>query len=198
MKICGGVAVFFLELLVLALALSMDAFAVSVCRGLCMRRWSIKRALVIGVYFGFFQAVMPLIGFLAGQLFADAIASFDHWVTFALLGFIGAKMIRESRAKTDASCDDEEPNLSVKVMLPLALATSVDALAAGITLAFQRVDIIPAVALIGVTTLILSAAGTKIGQLFGARLKSRAELLGGVILILMGLRILLEHAGVFG
>lgn len=182
------------ELLILAVGLSMDAFAVAVCKGLCMRRFRWKYALLVGVYFGIFQALMPLAGYFLASLFANRIQAYDHWIAFVLLGFIGGKMINDSFDKKDeTTCDADGASFGVRVMLPLALATSIDAMAMGITFAFLRTNIAAAVSLIGAVTLILSAAGVKIGHKFGARFESKAELIGGVLLILMGLKILLEH-----
>ena len=202
----------FIELFLLAVGLSMDAFAVAVCAGLTMTRINMKKTFIIGLYFGVFQAVMPLIGYLAATLFADRIIAYDHWIAFALLAFLGGKMIAGSfkqegcpdRICPDGTCDDracpggEKPDTretSVKPaqMLPLALATSIDALAVGVSFAFLRVSIVPAVSFIGITTLVLSLAGVKIGNVFGTRFKSKAELAGGIILVLIGLNILIEH-----
>ncbi len=181
------------ELFFIAVGVSMDAFAVSVCKGLSMQKMCWKNAWLAGVYFGGFQMLMPLAGYLLGTGFQDKITSIDHWIAFILLGAIGANMIKESfsgEAEGDCSFD-------VKTMLLLAVATSIDALAVGVTFAFLRVDILPAVALIGATTFVLSAAGVRVGNVFGSRYKSKAELAGGVILIFMGTKILLEHLGVF-
>ncbi|MDY4610819.1 MAG: manganese efflux pump MntP family protein [Sphaerochaetaceae bacterium] len=182
------------ELIVIAVGLSMDAFAVSVCKGLSVQKVSIRHMLIAGLYFGGFQALMPASGYLLGIQFQTLITNVDHWVAFALLGLIGFNMIRESRSQEEC-CND---SFSFKTMLPLAVATSIDALAVGISFAFLQVDIIPAVCSIGAITFLFSAAGVKIGNVFGAKYKSKAELLGGIILILMGLKILLEHLGVFG
>ena len=181
------------ELFILAIGLSMDAFAVAVCKGLAMERISLKNAGIVGLWFGGFQALMPLIGYLLGYSFSDAIQSVDHWIAFALLGLIGLNMIKESR-----SCETEETCgcLAFKEMFTMAVATSIDALAVGITFAFLTVDIVPAVSMIGVTTFILSMVGVKVGSVFGAKYKSKAELAGGIILILLGTKILLEHLGV--
>jgi len=185
----------FLALFLLAIGLSMDAFAVSICTGLTMPKATIKKAAVVGVYFGVFQAVMPLIGFAAAYRFAEMIVAFDHWIAFGLLCFLGARMIIGSFKKEEQP--DKEASIGPKRMLPLAVATSIDALAVGISFAFLHVSIIPAVLFIGVTTLIISAVGVKVGNIFGTRFKSKAELAGGIILILIGLNILLEHLGVF-
>ena len=180
------------ELLVLAVGLSMDAFAVSVCKGLALRRVGAKECLTAGVWFGAFQALMPLLGFFLGATFADKITAVDHWIAFALLGLIGANMIRESFGEADGVSSAMTP----AAMLPLAVATSIDALAVGVTFALLTIRIIPAVATIGVITCALSALGVKLGSIFGARWRSRAELAGGVILILLGTKILLEHLGI--
>ena len=180
----------FWELLILAVGLSMDAFAVAVCKGLSIRALMPRHAAVVGLWFGAFQALMPLIGWLLGAAFADMIAAVDHWIAFALLAFIGGNMIREALGGDEEDCD---PSLAPMTMLVLAVATSIDALAVGVTFAFLQVDILPAVLFIGVTTFILSAAGVKVGAVFGSRFKSKAELAGGLILIGMGIKILLEH-----
>jgi len=186
----------FFVLFVLAVGLSMDAFAVAICKGLSMTKASIKNAVIVGLYFGIFQAGMPLLGYAIASRFADMITAFDHWIAFGLLCFLGIKMIVGS-FKRDKQ-PDREASLSFKEMLPLAVATSIDALAVGVSFAFLQVDIIPAVLFIGVTTFLLSAAGVKIGSIFGARFKSKAELAGGIILILIGVNILLEHLGIIG
>lgn len=181
-------------LFIIAVGLSMDAFAVSICKGLSVKQLKLRHMMITGLYFGGFQALMPLVGYLLGIQFEHLITSIDHWIAFVLLSLIGLNMIKESRG------DAEELNdsFSLKTMLPLAVATSIDALAVGITFAFLRVNILYAVVFIGITTFVLSAAGVKIGQLFGTRFKSRAELAGGIVLILMGLKILLEHLGILG
>ena len=181
------------ELFLIAVGLSMDAFAVSICKGLSVRRARPGHMLCVGLYFGGFQALMPAIGYLLGTQFDSLIESVDHWIAFVLLGFIGGNMIREALGHEEESLDD---SFSFKTMLPLAVATSIDALATGVTFAFLRVNIVPAVLFIGCTTFALSAAGLKIGNVFGAKYKSRAELFGGVVLVLMGCKILLEHLGV--
>jgi putative Mn2+ efflux pump MntP len=188
------------ELFILAVGLSMDAFAVSICKGLCMRKVTVKKAGIVGLYFGAFQAGMPLLGYALGVQFQDRITALDHWIAFVLLGLIGANMVREALSKGEEDCacpTDEKEELGVKNMLLLAVATSIDALAVGVTFAFLKVQIIPAVSFIGIITFSLSAAGVKIGNVFGVRYKSKAELAGGIILILMGTKILLEHLGVF-
>ena len=178
------------ELFVLAVGLSMDAFAVSICKGLSIRRLELRHALIVGAWFGAFQALMPAIGWLLGSAFADMIVAVDHWIAFVLLALIGGNMIREALGKDEEDCD---PSLAPMAMLLLAVATSIDALAVGITFAFLRVDVVSAVTLIGLCTFAISAAGVKIGNVFGSRYKSRAELAGGVVLVLIGLKILLEH-----
>lgn len=184
-----------LELFVIAVGLSMDAFAVSICKGLSVRELKPKHALAVGVYFGGFQMLMPLIGFALGVRFQSFITSIDHWIAFVLLGLIGANMIRESREQDEENLSD---SFSFGTMLPLAVATSIDALAVGVTFAFLQVSILPAVCFIGATTFILSCIGIRIGHVFGLKYKSRAELFGGAVLILMGIKILLEHLGVLG
>lgn len=181
------------ELLLLAVGLSMDALAVSICKGLSIQALKPRHAVTVGLWFGVFQALMPSIGYLLGSAFTDMITSVDHWIAFVLLAIIGGNMIRESRDKEEENCSS---SLAFGEMLMLAIATSIDALAVGVTFAFLRVNLLPAVTLIGVCTFLISAAGVKIGNVFGARYKSKAELLGGVVLILIGLKILLEHLGV--
>ena len=187
----------FFELLLLAVSLSMDAFAVSLCNGLSMPKASVKAGLVCGSWFGLFQALMPLCGFFLGSLFADKIEAVDHWVAFGLLGLIGANMLKEAFEKKEECCGCKEADLSVKAMFPMAVATSIDALAVGIGLAMTGgVNIWLAVGLIGVVTFLFSGVGVKVGSLFGARFEKKAQILGGVMLILLGLKILLEHLGV--
>jgi len=200
------------ELFLIAVGLSMDTFAISICMGLTLPKADMKKALIVGLYFGIFQAAMPLIGYMAAIIFADKIIAYDHWIAFALLCFLGGRMLAGSLKKEgcsdrvcpDGMCGDrvcpggkkpDRTEASVKParMLPLALATSIDALAVGVSFAFLRVRIVPAVSLIGITTFALSLAGVKIGKVFGAKLKSKAELAGGIILILIGVKILLEH-----
>lgn len=183
----------FVSLLLLAIGLSMDAFAVAVCKGLATRELNWKHMIIVGLWFGGFQALMPTLGYFLGAMFEQYITAVDHWVAFILLGLIGANMIRESR-----SCEEEEVDASFafKPMLLMAVATSIDALAAGIPLPALDVNIIMAAAFIGVCTFTLSAVGVKVGNIFGARFKSAAELTGGVILVLLGTQILLEHLGI--
>lgn len=182
----------FWELLLLGVGLSMDAFAVSVCKGLAVQRADQKTAAVCGLWFGFFQALMPVIGFFLGRIFADAIEAMDHWVAFGLLSIVGINMIKEALEDEESSADAD---LSPKAMLPLAVATSIDALAVGVSLAMAEVNIWTAVTLIGVTTFLLSAAGSLAGGAFGRKYEKKAEIFGGVTLILLGLKILLENLG---
>lgn len=186
------------ELFILAVGLSMDAFAVSVCKGLCLKKIRFRDALTAGLWFGVFQAGMPLIGYFLGAQFREQITAIDHWIAFALLGLIGGNMIREAcsrKGDVEVTCkaDGGESELNPKSMFMLAIATSIDALAVGITFAFLNVSIVPAVSFIGIVTLVCSTAGMYIGHSFGAKLKSKAELGGGIILVLIGLKILLEH-----
>ena len=184
-----------IELFFIAVGLSMDAFAVSICKGLACREQNLRHNLLAGLYFGGFQGLMPAIGWLLGVRFSAAITSIDHWIAFVLLGLIGANMIRESREHDEENLSD---SFSFGTMLPLAVATSIDALAVGVTFAFLQVSILPAVCFIGATTFVLSCIGIRIGHVFGLKYKSRAELFGGAVLILMGIKILLEHLGVLG
>lgn len=204
-----------LELFLIAIGLSMDAFAVAVCAGLTMPRATIKKSLIIGLYFGVFQALMPFIGYMLATQFADKIMSYDHWISFILLCLIGGKMIIESFKKagcpdrecpvetcTDRECpggqrpNTEEMSLKPAKMLPLAIATSIDALAVGVSFAFLKVNIISAVFSIGIITLAISMMGVKIGNVFGTRFRSKAEIIGGIILVLIGLKIVFEHLGI--
>lgn len=186
------------ELLLTAVALSMDAFAVSACKGLNMRRVNWRHALIFGLFFGGFQAFMPLIGWLLGKQFERLITGIDHWLVFGLLGFIGGKMIYDAlKGGKEAACETEE-KLDIKELIVLSFATSIDALAVGISFAFLKVEILPSVAVIGVTTCLLSVLGVAVGQRFGVKYRDKATLVGGVVLILIGLKILLEHLGVFG
>ena len=183
-----------LDLFILAVGLSMDAFAVSVCKGLSLGKIKPKHMCIAGAWFGGFQALMPLIGYFLGSFFAEMIEKYDHWVAFVLLAIIGGNMIKESFGK-DEKVDS---SMDVKSMLLLAIATSIDALAVGVTFAFFQVQIVPAVSFIGVITFIFSAVGVKIGSLFGTKYKSKAELFGGIVLVLIGIKILLEGIGVLG
>ena len=184
-----------LELFLVAVGLSMDAFAVAVCKGLALRKVNWRQMALVGLWFGGFQALMPLLGYFVGVQFKDQITFIDHWIAFALLAVIGGNMVWESFSKEE-ECPDA--SLNVKAMLPMAIATSIDALAVGVGFAFLDVNIGAAVSFIGVITFLLSMVGVKVGSLFGAKYKSKAELVGGVILILLGLKILLEHLGVLG
>lgn len=184
------------ELLLLALGLSMDAVAVSICKGLSTNTLSAKNALLVGAWFGGFQALMPLIGYFLSTQFTEHIQTYSHWITFALLTAIGINMIREALTKKDRDAkNDNSFSLSVKAMFLMAVATSIDALAVGVTFAFLQVAILPAVLTIGVMTFVLSVVGVKIGNMFGARFQSPAEILGGVILCGLGIKILLDHFG---
>lgn len=180
------------ELFLLAVGLSMDAFAVSVCKGLSVKHVKPKHLLIAGLYFGGFQALMPVIGYFAGSYFTDIISDYDHWIVFILLAFIGGSMIKEAFGKEE----DLNDSFGFKTMLLLAIATSIDALAVGVSFAFLQVNIIYAASFIGVITFILSAIGIKIGNMFGMRYKAKAEIAGGIILILIGLKVLLEHLGI--
>ena len=180
----------FFTLFILAVGLSMDAFAVAICKGLAMKKMSWKNAVIVGLWFGGFQALMPAIGYFLGVQFADKITSIDHWIAFILLALIGGNMVREALSKEE---EEASASLDVKTMFIMAVATSIDALAVGITFAFLDQNMPVAVSLIGVTTFLLSMAGVKIGSVFGAKYKAKAEFAGGVILILLGLKILLEH-----
>lgn len=193
------------ELLVLAIGLSMDAFAVSVCKGLETKKITIKQMMLAGLWFGGFQALMPVIGYFLGQAFAEAIKKYDHWVAFALLAFIGVNMVKEAFSDEGADEGNSDKNsgevcgrncFGVKTMFIMAVATSIDALAVGVTFAFLKVNIVAAVSFIGVITFVFSFAGVKIGNIFGAKYEKRAQMTGGIILILIGLKILLTHLGV--
>jgi len=177
-----------LELILLSVGLAMDAFAVSVCKGLALQKIRIKHMLICGAWFGGFQALMPLLGWLLGSRFSRYIEKFDHWIAFILLALIGANMIREAVSGKE---EDVDSSLKFGEMFLMAVATSIDALAVGVSFAFLNVSIVPAVTCIGVITFVISAIGVKIGSIFGARYKARAEIAGGVILIIIGLRILL-------
>ncbi len=179
-----------LDLIITGIALSMDAFAVSIGKGLSVKSLQVRHSLIVGTYFGGFQALMPLLGFILASSFAEYIRRFDHWIAFTLLALIGANMIREALTGGD---EKENASFGIKTMLPLALATSIDALATGVTFAMTRTNIWIAIAISGATTFLFSAAGLKIGNVFGNKYRAKAELLGGVILILMGIKILIEH-----
>ena len=183
----------FVELLLIAIGLSMDAFSVSICKGLTTKKFSWRMALVCGLWFGFFQALMPIIGYFLGAQFQEMIEAYDHWIAFGLLFLIGANMIREAVWGKEESQDG---SLGFKTMLLLAIATSIDALAVGVSFACIRVKLWSSVIVIGLTTFVFSVLGVKIGNVFGSKFKKNAEIFGGIILILIGLKILLEHLGV--
>jgi putative Mn2+ efflux pump MntP len=180
-----------LEIILIAIGLSMDAFAVSIVLGLSVKAPKKIQYIIPGLYFGFFQALMPLTGYFAGTLFADKIQSFEHWITFILLGFIGGKMVKDSFSKEEEKPKDNPFNF-VKMLL-LAIATSIDALAVGVTFAFFKINAFMAILIIGFTTFSLSIAGVKIGNIFGMKYKSRAEFIGGAVLVILGLKILIDH-----
>ena len=187
------------EIFMIGVGLSMDAFAASICKGLNMRRLNIKNMLIIGLFFGGFQALMPAVGWLLGKQFESYITSVDHWVAFALLVFIGGKMIYDVfTEKNEDECGEKTNRLDMKEVLTLAVATSIDALAVGISFAFLQVDILKAVSVIGVTTFVLSVIGVAVGNVFGSKYEKKATLAGGIILILIGLKFLLEHSGMLG
>ncbi len=189
----------FVEVFLIGVGLSMDAFAVSICKGLSMRQKDAGKSILIAVFFGFFQALMPLIGWLLGSSFEKYITAVDHWIVFALLFLLGAKMIVESLKKDADSCP-AEPQKSgpaeIKQLFLLAIATSIDALAVGITFAFLKVKILPSCLIIGTTTLIISFMGVCLGSKFGSRFKSKAEFAGGILLIALGIKIIIEHIGI--
>lgn len=182
-----------IELLLISIGLGMDAFAVAVCKGISMKKMEWKKAFIIGLYFGAFQGLMPLLGFLLGKSFENIVTSVDHWIAFTLLVIIGLNMIREAFSKDAEKMDD---SVSFKSMIILAIATSIDALAIGITFAFLKVNILVAILMIGIITFILSVFGTKLGNKFGDKYGSKAELAGGIILIFIGTKILLEHLNI--
>lgn len=181
------------ELFILAVGLSMDAFAVSICKGLGMSKITVKNTVIVGLWFGGFQALMPALGYFLGYSFREKIVTIDHWIAFILLSVIGINMINEAFSKEE---EETDASLSFQVMLLMAIATSIDALAVGVSLAFMQVNILAAATFIGVITFLLSAVGVKIGNIFGTRYKAKAELAGGIILILLGIKILLEHLGI--
>mgnify|MGYP004500252013 FL=1 len=186
-----------IELLLIGVGLSMDAFAVSVCKGLAMRKVNKKQAFIIGLFFGGFQALMPMIGWALGTQFESYITSIDHWIAFVLLALIGGKMVIEAtKTEEEQEIKQMDPPLDMKEMLLLAIATSIDALAVGITFAFLQYPIVEAMLIIGMTTFVLSIIGVYVGNAFGSRYQKRAEMAGGIILILIGLKILLEHLGI--
>ncbi len=183
-----------LELLILAIGLAMDAFAVSICKGLAMKKAGLREGLIVGLWFGGFQALMPLIGYFLGSAFKDYIVNVDHWIAFVLLALIGGLMIKESFSKEEEEADG---SIAFKTMLVMAIATSIDAMAIGVSFGMlPDVNIVVAITLIGVITMGLCMVGVKIGNVFGAKYKSKAELAGGIILVLLGVKILLEHLGI--
>ena len=187
----------FIELLLMGVGLAMDAFAVSICKGLGMKKVNKKQAVVIGVFFGGFQTLMPLIGWILGKQFERYITSVDHWIAFILLGCIGGKMIVESLKKEEEEeIEKSDKPLDLKEMFILAIATSIDALAIGITFAFLGTPIIEAIAIIGIVTFLISIGGVYVGNFFGSKYKNKAEFAGGLILVLLGIKILLEHLGI--
>lgn len=184
----------FLEILLIGVGLAMDAFAVSVCKGLAMKKLDKKKAIIVGFYFGLFQGGMPVLGYFLGSTFESLITQIDHWIAFILLSFIGGNMLKESLSK---ECETSNDKVDFKTMLPIAVATSIDALAIGITFAFLNVNIVVASLVIGIITFILSMIGVILGKKVGCKYKNKAEAVGGIILILMGLKILLEHLEIF-
>lgn len=189
----GDIEMGFVELLLLSVGLGMDAFAVSVCKGISMKKMNWKKVCIIGLYFGGFQALMPTLGYFLGSTFESVISNLDHWIAFGLLAIIGGNMIKDAFSK---ECDSFDDDVRFKAMIVLAIATSIDALAVGITFAFLKVNLILAISMIGVITFILAIVGTKVGNRFGDKYEKKAELVGGVILILLGIKILLEHMGI--
>lgn len=184
------------EIFLIGVGLSMDAFAVSICKGLCMKKFNIKNALIIALYFGFFQALMPTIGYFAGSAFAKFVQSVDHWIAFGLLSLIGINMIRESFETKENEEKNENDDVSFRTMILLAIATSIDALAVGVTFAFEKINLPLSVTVIGCTTFLISFAGVKTGQVFGSRFSKKAQIAGGIILILIGLHILMKDLGI--
>lgn len=180
-----------IEIALIGVGLAMDAFAVSICKGLAMRRMNYKKAIIIAAFFGVFQALMPALGYVLGTTFANKIAAIDHWITFILLALIGANMIKEALSSDDDECQDDSLRLGDLIML--SIATSIDALAVGITFAFFNVSLLLSVSMIGIITFIICVIGVKVGNVFGEKYKSKAELAGGLILIVMGAKILIDH-----
>ena len=185
-----------IEFLLIGVGLAMDAFAVSICKGLCMKKVNKKQAFIIALFFGAFQALMPFIGWALGTQFEQYIVNFDHWIAFVLLVFIGGQMIKEALGEEEEIVCPTEPKLDLKELFMLAIATSIDALAVGVTFAFLRYPIVEAISIIGVVTFIICIAGVYIGNYFGTKYKKKAEMAGGIILILIGVKILLEHLGI--
>lgn len=187
----------FFEIFLIGIGLSMDAFAVSICKGLNMNKVNYRHAGIIALFFGGFQAIMPLIGWVLGKQFERYITNIDHWVAFVLLLFIGGNMLRSALTEEEGCCCEQESKLDYKELVMMGIATSIDALAIGITLAFLQVSILPSITIIGITTFVISFSGVIIGNYFGLRYKKKAEICGGIILILIGVKILLEHLGLF-
>lgn len=185
------------EISFIGIGLAADAFAVSVCKGLSMKKFILRNAIIIGLYFGLFQAIMPLLGYYLSVNFQSIVESIDHWIAFILLSIIGGKMILESIRSNNVYEEDYNESIKFKTMFLLALATSIDALAVGITMAFLEVNIFQSISIIGLITLLLSIIGVKIGNRFGDKFQNKAEIIGGVILILIGTKILLSHLGIF-
>ena len=186
----------FWEIIIIAIGLSMDAFAVSITLGLSVKKLRVIEYLLPGIYFGFFQALMPFIGYFGGTIFSDKVQHLDHWITFVLLGLIGGNMVKEGFSKESFSKNEEETKenpFKLYKMLLLAIATSIDALAVGVTFAFFKINIIVAITIIGLTTFFISIGGVKIGNIFGMKYKSKAEILGGAVLIFIGFKVLIEH-----
>lgn len=183
-----------LEILLIGISLAMDAFAVSICKGLSMKKMDLKKTIIIAIYFGAFQALMPVVGYFLGSTFSELVSSIDHWIAFALLSIIGGNMIKESFYDEE---DKRNDKVDFKTMIVLAIATSIDALAVGITFAFLKTNIIFSASLIGIITFFMSILGVKIGNIFGDKFQNKAEFTGGTILILIGIKILLEHLGIF-
>ena len=182
-----------LEILLISIGLAMDAFAVSICKGLSLKTMSWKKAIIVGLYFGFFQALMPLIGYFLGSTFESVVTKVDHWIAFILLGIIGINMIKEAFGNDEENQNDK---VDFKTMIMLAIATSIDALAVGITFAFFKVNMVIATIMIGIVTFAICVIGVKIGNKFGDKYERKAEVVGGIILIFMGIKILLEHLGI--
>lgn len=183
-----------LEISLIGIGLAMDAFAVAVCKGLSMKKLDWKKAIIIALYFGIFQAIMPVVGYFLGSAFQSFVDSIDHWIAFILLVIIGGNMIKESFGGESENCNED---IDFKTMVLLAIATSIDALAVGVTFAFLKINLLLAVTLIGIITFAISLLGVKIGNQFGSKYENKAELMGGVILLLMGVKILLEHLEIF-
>ena len=188
----------FFVLFLMGVGLAMDAFAVSICKGLSMRKVNIRQCLIIGLFFGGFQAVMPFVGYVLGSQFQKYITNIDHWIAFILLGIIGGKMMLEAIKEKDEPVEIEQmdPPLNIKELFVLAIATSIDALAVGITFAFLEIPILEAITIIGVVTFLISVMGVYVGNFFGNKYKSKAEFIGGLILVILGIKILLEHLGI--